>query len=203
MGMLKRAIGPSAIHLCIDMQRLFDVGGPWPTPWMRRVLPVVIAIVEHSPRHTVFTRFIPPSTPEHSRGNWRAYFEKWAGVTRSAVAPKCLQLVSPLESFVPPASIVDKSVYSAFANGALHRRLQAKGIDTLIVTGSETDVCVLATVLSAVDIGYRIVVVKDGLCSSSDESHDALLALYAMRFDVQVELATAEEVLDCWRPQRQ
>jgi nicotinamidase-related amidase len=54
-------------------------------------------------------------------------------------------------------------------------------VTTLIVTGAETDVCVLSTVLAAVDLGYRIIVVKDGLCSSADESHDALLGLYARR----------------------
>ena len=39
-------------------------------------------------------------------------------------------------------------------------------------SGSETDVCVLATVLDAVDIGYRVIVVRDAICSSSDEGHD-------------------------------
>jgi Isochorismatase family len=42
---------------------------------------------------------------------------------------------------------------------------------SLIVSGSETDVCVLATVL-AVDIGFRVIVVRDAVCSSSDEGHD-------------------------------
>lgn len=27
------------VHLCLDMQRLFGRDGPWPTPWMERVLP--------------------------------------------------------------------------------------------------------------------------------------------------------------------
>ena len=36
--------------------------------------------------------------------------------------------------------------------------------------------CVLATVIGAVDHGYRvIVVVTDAVCSSSDEGHDAML----------------------------
>jgi nicotinamidase-related amidase len=61
----------------------------------------------------------------------------------------------------------------------LHGELQQRWVDTLIVTGAETDVCVLATVLGAVDFGYGTVVVKDALCSSADESHDAILALYA------------------------
>ena len=38
-----------------------------------------------------------------------------------------------------------------------------------IVSGSETDVCVLATVLDAVDMGYRVIIARDAVCSSSDE----------------------------------
>jgi len=63
------------------------------------------------------------------------------------------------------------------------------------VSGSETDVCVLASVLAAIDRGYRVIVVRDGVCSSSDATHDALIALYTKRFDVQLELVGATEVL--------
>jgi len=55
------------------------------------------------------------------------------------------------------------------------------------VTGSETDVCVLATVLGAVDHGYRVIVVTDAVCSSSDEGHDAMLKLYRERYSLQIE----------------
>jgi nicotinamidase-related amidase len=43
------------VHLCIDMQRIFTAGGPWPTPWMERVLPLVREIAE---------RFAERSTPD-------------------------------------------------------------------------------------------------------------------------------------------
>jgi lipopolysaccharide/colanic/teichoic acid biosynthesis glycosyltransferase len=33
-----------SVHLCVDMQRIFSAEGPWPTPWMERVLPVVITL---------------------------------------------------------------------------------------------------------------------------------------------------------------
>jgi nicotinamidase-related amidase len=54
-------------------------------------------------------------------------------------------------------------------------------------------------VLAAVDHGYRTIIVRDALCSSSDETHDALLKLYARRFDIQIEAASAAEVLESWR----
>jgi hypothetical protein len=40
------------------------------------------------------------------------------------------------------------------------------------------------------------------LCSSSDETHDALLMLYENRFQEQVEVATTDIILDNWDPQR-
>ena len=36
----------------------------------------------------------------------------------------------------------------------------------------------LATVLNAVDLGYRVTVVRDAACSSSGEGHDMVLRLY-------------------------
>ena len=198
MGALRSAIGEQSLHLCVDMQRLFAPGGPWETPWLARVLPVVVALVEHQPRRTIFTRFIPAKSPSEAYGRWQAYYEKWRDVTLDVIEPALIELVPELQKFTPPAEHFNRTTYSAFADGRLHRWLQGRGINTLIVTGSETDVCVLATVLSAVDCGYRTIVVSDALASSSDESHDALIGLYNKRFDIQIEVASSEEVLESW-----
>jgi nicotinamidase-related amidase len=50
-------------------------------------------------------------------------------------------------------TVFDKTVYSAFGNPQLHQHLRERQIDTLIVSGSETDVCVLSSILAAVDYG--------------------------------------------------
>jgi nicotinamidase-related amidase len=73
------------------------------------------------------------------------------------------------------------------------------GADGLIVTGSETDVCVLATVLGAVDLGYRVIPVRDEVCSSSDAGHDAMMQIYHRRYSEQIEVADAETILARWR----
>lgn len=112
--------------------------------------------------------------------------------------PGLLDLMPPLQQYAPPAKVIDKPVYSAFANRLLHDELRQRRVNTLVVTGAETNVCVLATVLAAV-FGYRVIVVKDGLCSSVDQGHDALLNLYSRHFDIQVELALADELLEAWR----
>jgi len=181
------------------MQRLFSPEGPWPTPWMERVLPKVIRLVEHAPERTVFTRFIPPETAADAQGSWRRLYTKWPQATRTQLDAGLLHLIPPLANFAPPAKVFDKSSYSAFADGRLHRALAGRGIHSLIMSGSETDVCVLATALAAVDLGYRVVIAEDAVCSSSDAGHDALLTMYRKRLSVQIEIAAVDEIVSAWR----
>jgi nicotinamidase-related amidase len=107
--------------------------------------------------------------------------------------------VAPLFRLIPTATVIDKPAYSAFAESALTAFLRDKNVDTLIITGSETDVCVLATVLDAVDLGFRVILVEDALCSSFDQGHDALMTLYRNRFSEQIELMTQAQVSELWR----
>lgn len=190
--------GDRVAHLCVDMQRMFDDGGPWATPWMKRVLPPVEKLVRAWPARTVFTRFMPPYRPEDAEGQWSAFFRRWRAVTREQIDPDLLALVPALQAYASTATIVDKPAYSPFFNSDLQRVLQQRGIDTLIVSGAETDVCVLAAVLGAVDRGYRVVVARDALCSANDDTHDALMKLYEQRFSSQVELADSDDILSRW-----
>ena len=57
----------------------------------------------------------------------------------------------------------------------------------------------LSTVLDAVNLGFRVVIVEDALCSSSDAGHDALMTMYRLRFTEQIDLVTAAQLPDLWR----
>lgn len=181
------------------MQRLFTDDGPWPTPWVPRVLPIIQEIAGRFPERTVFTRFMTPERPEAMPGAWRNYYRRWPQTTREQIDPGLLELLPPLARLAPPAIVLDKTRYSAFVDSPLHRHLLDRSADGLLITGSETDVCVLSTVLSAVDLGYPVTLITDAVCSSSDEGHDALLKVYQGRFSQQIETASAEEILRQWR----
>ena len=195
---LRAPLTSRTVHLCVDMQRIFAPGGLWAAPWMERVLPVVVELAGRFPERTIFTRFITPERPADMPGMWQPYYRRWHQATRSVLDPSWLELLDPLRRLVPPATVVNKMRYSAFANSALSAHLQKCQADGLIVTGSETDVCVLATVLDAVDLGYRVIVAQDGISSSSDEGHDALLKVYQQRYSQQIETADAETILQAW-----
>ena len=186
------------VHLCVDMPRIFSARRLWPTPWMDRVLPVVAALASRHPERTVFTRFIPPERPEQMPGMWQRYYRRWRVATRESLDLQLLDLMPPLAALCPPATVIDKTRYSAFAEPRLIEELRQREADALIVSGSETDVCVLATVLDAVDIGYRVIVVRDAVCSSSDEGHDLLMRLYHTRYTEQIETSNAEVILARW-----
>ena len=64
-----------------------------------------------------------------------------------------------------------------------------------IVTGCETEVCVLATVMGGITLGYRVVLVTDAICSGADETHDAMQRIYQSRFGMQVETVTTAELM--------
>jgi len=192
-------LGDTALHLCVDMQRLFAEKTDWHTPWMERVLPNVVRLVEPGPERTIFTRFIPAERPGEGEGTWRRYYETWDSMTLERLGRDMADLVPELARFAPPADVLDKRVYAPWVETDLDQRLKRRGIDTLVLSGGETDVCVLGTVLGAVDRGYRVVIATDALCSSSDETHDALLTLYHNRYGQQVETATTYEILEGWR----
>jgi nicotinamidase-related amidase len=109
--------------------------------------------------------------------------------------PRMLDLVPALSRFVPPGRIFDKAVYSPWLSGALHRFLQQDAVELLVVSGGESDICVLATVLGAIDLGYHVVLPLDALFGSADETHDAVLDIYRSRFQTQLTIASVSELL--------
>jgi nicotinamidase-related amidase len=190
--------GETAVHICVDMQRMFAEATQWKMPWLERVLLNILAITSANPERTIFTRFIPAQSPGRGVGMWRQYYERWGAMTIDQLGLEMVGLVPELARFVPPARIFDKHVYSPWTGTDLHQQLRGAGIDAIIITGGETDVCVLATMMGAIDWGFRVILVTDALCSSADETHDAMMNVYMNRFGEQVETVTTQTLLDSW-----
>lgn len=178
---------------------MFAKDTEWKMLWLERVLPNIVSITALHPERTMFTRFIPAQHSGQGVGMWRHYYERWASMTIDELGTDMVEIVPELARFVPPARIFDKHVYSPWTGSDLHQLLRGADIDTIIITGGETDVCVLATMMGAVDWGFRVILVTDALCSSADETHDAMMSVYTNRFDQQVECVSTATLLDSWR----
>lgn len=199
-GLRFGAIGKHAVHACIDMQRLFAEETEWAAPVVYDIAPRVARIVAHAPHLTLFTRFLTPKHVEDAQGQWQIYYRHWKSVLASNIDADLLDLIPPLRRFTPPARVIDKYVHSAFEAPAFQDTLDELDADTIIFTGVETDVCVLATALTAIDRGYRTILISDAIASSAPPSHRAALESIYPRFDQQVELIDTDTLLKAWTP---
>ena len=71
---------------------------------------------------------------------------------------------------------MDKTRYSAFVRTGLAEKLRAAGIDTVVLVGVCTDICILHTAVGAYNEGFGIVVPKRAVASFSPEGHAFALA---------------------------
>lgn len=199
---LELLLARPCLHVAVDMQRLFAEPTVWHTPGLADILPRVVRLARHAPERTVFTRFVPADMPEDATGAWRGYYERWRSVTLAEMGHEPVTLVDPLRELAPPARVCDKTTHSAFNSGDFRDLVTYSGAEVLVLTGVETDVCVLGTALDAIDEGFYVVVVSDAVASSVPECHRVTLDSLLPRFDEQVLVASTSEVLAAWRPER-
>ena len=91
------------------------------------------------------------SIPIIEEGTWGADFYR--------IAPKADEL------------IIVKRRYSGFAFTPLDLALRANRIETVVLVGTQTNVCVEATAVDALHLGYYPVVVEDCVFTGSDDLH--------------------------------
>jgi ureidoacrylate peracid hydrolase len=84
---------------------------------------------------------------------------------------------------------VQKLRFGAFAPGAsdLHA---IRGIDTLIVTGTASQVCCESTARDAMMLNYKVFFIADGNATFTDDEHNATLSAMAHTFCDVVDTAT-------------
>ncbi|TAN34958.1 isochorismatase family protein [bacterium] len=119
-------------------------------------------------------------------------------------APTLLQIqegteaceIDPLIEPLPSEKVLLKRVPSAFFGNTLADELRAAGVDTIVVTGTNTSDCVRATVVDGLSHGFRVMVPRDCVADLSPMSARAAL------FDIDTkygDVVTADEVLGGFR----
>jgi nicotinamidase-related amidase len=88
-----------------------------------------------------------------------------------------------------------KYLSSSFISTPLYFILRNRGIKSAVVVGLVTEGCVEATVRDLEQYGYYPVVLKDCVCSTRRDLHEAALLVMSARYDV----VTSEELLKLWQ----
>ncbi|MGO2112770.1 MAG: cysteine hydrolase family protein [Pseudoclavibacter sp.] len=194
-------IDPSRVaHLVIDMQHGFLAEGELlEVPEARTIVDNVNAVsaaVRAGGGITVYLQFTTTTEDD-----WPAYFRRFQNPDFAAAEVRAFRSGSPghmlwPELIVEPGDLVlNKTRFSAFTLGSsdLAEQLAARGIDTVIISGTLTDCCCDATARDAQQLGYGVIVISDGTAALSDVEHNASINALAAWF---ADIRTASEAVD-------
>lgn len=95
----------------------------------------------------------------------------------------------------PEDLVIAKQRYSAFHGTLLESILRARDVDTLLVAGVTTSMCVESTVRDAAQRDYRCFLVGDACGDFTAERHAASLEAMAFGFAVLLDTARTVEAL--------
>lgn len=98
----------------------------------------------------------------------------------------------------PPADrIFPKYTYNVFSNSDLSNELFSRGVKTLIITGVSTQICVETAIRNGFDIGYKIVVPRDLVATTSKDpdTQERTLRLIEKTYGVAVDSAEIMAIL--------
>jgi ureidoacrylate peracid hydrolase len=98
----------------------------------------------------------------------------------------------------PDDLYVEKNRFSAFIQGSsnLAEVLRGKNIDTILVTGTVTNVCCESTARDAMMCNFKTVMVSDGNAAATDEDHNASLAAFYLTFG---DVMSTDMLIGCLR----
>ena len=204
----ERALAPEpgrTALVVVDMQRGFlDPGEAMEVPAAREIVPVIqhlLSVFRARRLPVVFTEFVYSESvpvligrlhPEHRPAP--------PGAPRGFGLPSssCLEGTSSAETVPdlaprPDEIVVRKRGYDALAGTLLDRALRARNVTSLVVTGTMTDICVLATVTAALHREYRVTLVEDGVATLWPEIQRATLDIIGRAYG---RIATSKEVAD-------
>ncbi len=99
----------------------------------------------------------------------------------------------PALKVLPDDLRVKKIKYSAFIAGSsdIDAQLKSRGIDSVLVTGTATNVCCESSARDAMMLDYRVTMLSDANATWTDEEHAATLNSFMLFFG---DVMTADEV---------
>ena len=133
--------------------------------------------------------------------NWSTYFEM---VTPRQGAKRIAALTAGSRGHElwaaldvrPDDLIVEKNRFSAFIQGSsdLAEVLRKRGVDTVLITGTVTNVCCESTARDAMMLNFKTIMVTDGNAAVTDEDHSASLCAFYLTFG---DIMSTDMVVAC------
>jgi ureidoacrylate peracid hydrolase len=175
----------------VDMQNAFMMPGVAHAlcPMAERIVPNINRLAQAVRQTGGTVIWIKTTFTPEALQDWSTYFamtrpERVAKRIEALTADsKGHELWASLDAR-PEDLIVEKNRFSAFIQGSsnLAEVLRQRGLDTVIITGTVTNVCCESTARDAMMLNFRTIMVTDGNAASTDEEHNASLTAFYLTF---------------------
>ena len=191
--------------LVIDMQNAFVApGAPIEVPAARAIVAPINRLTAALRKRGVPVIWVLHENQGDGR-DWAGFFDAFVAPGRRAEAAAALAGGAELQKLYPgletaPGDMsVAKNRYSALISGSssLEKTLKEKAIDTLLIAGTKTNVCVECTARDAMMLDYKVALISDCTAALSDDEHRATLENVIQQFG---DVLTAEQALACLFP---
>lgn len=172
-------------HIVVDLQNGFMAQGqPAEIATAREIVPNVNAISAACRQSGALNVFIQNTIDAETHASWANWFAYFSNPERRKRMDAAFAEGSFGHQIWPGLEVTDDDLkvlkyrFGAFVDGAsgLHAQLQERGIDTLIITGTATNVCCESTARDAMMMNYKVIFVSDGTATFTDAEHNATLA---------------------------
>lgn len=186
--------------LVIDMQNAFVApGAPVEVPAAREIVPAINRLAAELRRRGVPVIWVLHENSSDG-SDWDGFFGAFVASEKRAKASVALSAGSEMQKLwpkleAPPQDLrVAKNRYSALIGKSsnLEQKLRERGVDTLLIAGTKTNVCCECTARDAMMLDYKVVMVSDCTAALSDEEHRATLENMIQQFG---DVLTAGEAL--------
>jgi ureidoacrylate peracid hydrolase len=179
-------------HIVINMQNAFlSQGGSLEIPTAREIVPninrISKALRAAGGSVILIQNTADASTARRCSNYWSSSKAIQKGIVDCFISGRQAHGLWPGLHLDPSDLRVPKHHFSAFAAGSspLHDSLEGLVIDTLIITGTPTNICCESTARDALSFGYKVIFVYDATASLDDEGHNATLGnMLVMSADV-------------------
>jgi ureidoacrylate peracid hydrolase len=178
-------------HIVVDLQNGFMApGAVAEIGEAREIVPAVNRISTALRDAGGLVVYIQNTFDEEAIRTWSTYFNHFCSPSRRERMIEAFTPGSDGHALWPGLDVqpqdlaVRKRRFGAFAPGAsdLHAILQERGVDTLIITGTASQVCCESTARDAMMLNYKVFFVADGNATFTDEEHTATLSAMAYTF---------------------
>jgi ureidoacrylate peracid hydrolase len=182
----------------IDMQNAFVApGAPMEVPAARAIVAPINRLAAELRKRGVTVIWVSHQNAKDGR-DWSGFFDSFIAPGRRTDAAAALSAGSNLQKLFPELAIekadlrVAKNRYSAFIRSDFENMLRQRGIDTLLIAGTKTNVCCECTARDAMMLDYKVVMLSDCTAALSDDEQRATLENVIQQFG---DVLTANEAL--------